>query len=44
MALVPGTDMDAVDGGGFDLLPCAAPTEVLTEVVERIDAFQQRDA
>lgn len=42
VALVPGTDMDPVDGGGFIRLSFAASMEVLTEAVDRIEAFQQR--
>ena len=41
VALVPGTDMDGVDGGGFVRLSFAASMEVLTEAVERIAAFQR---
>jgi aspartate/methionine/tyrosine aminotransferase len=42
VALVPGTDADRVDGGGFVRLSFAASPEVLTEAVERIVAWQQR--
>lgn len=42
VALVPGTDMDPVDGAGFVRLSFAASLEVVTEAVERIVAFQQR--
>ncbi|MEZ5139501.1 MAG: aminotransferase class I/II-fold pyridoxal phosphate-dependent enzyme [Acidimicrobiales bacterium] len=42
VALVPGTDMDPVDGGGFVRLSFAASMEVVTEAVDRIEAFQQR--
>ncbi|MCB0960878.1 MAG: aminotransferase class I/II-fold pyridoxal phosphate-dependent enzyme [Acidimicrobiales bacterium] len=42
VALVPGTDMDPVDGGGFVRLSFAASMEVVTEAVARIEAFQQQ--
>ncbi len=42
MALVPGTDMDPVDGGGFVRLSFAAAPDVLDEAIERIISFQQR--
>lgn len=42
VALVPGTDADQVDGDRFVRLSFAASTEVLTEAVDRICAFQQR--
>ena len=42
VALVPGTDMDPADGGGFIRLSFAASMEVLEEAVERIASFQQR--
>jgi aspartate/methionine/tyrosine aminotransferase len=41
VALVPGTDMDPVDGGSFVRLSFAASAEVVAEAVERIVAFQQ---
>ena len=40
MALVPGTDMDPVDGGASVRLSFAASQEVLAEALERIVAFQ----
>jgi len=42
VALVPGTDMDPVDGGGFIRLSFAASMDVLTEAVDRIATFQHR--
>jgi aspartate/methionine/tyrosine aminotransferase len=42
VALVPGTDMDDVDGGRFVRLSFAASMDVVAEAVERIVAFQQR--
>ena len=42
VALVPGTDMDPADGGGFIRLSFAASMEVISEAVERIASFQQR--
>jgi aspartate/methionine/tyrosine aminotransferase len=42
VALVPGTDMDQVDGHGFVRLSFAASMDVLAEAVERIVAFQAR--
>lgn len=40
VALVPGTDMDPVDGGASVRLSFAASQEVLAEALERIVAFQ----
>jgi aspartate/methionine/tyrosine aminotransferase len=40
VALVPGTDMDPVDGGSFVRLSFAASPEVVAEAIERIVAFQ----
>jgi aspartate/methionine/tyrosine aminotransferase len=42
VALVPGTDMDPVDGGGFIRLSFAASMETVEAAVERIALFQQR--
>jgi aspartate/methionine/tyrosine aminotransferase len=42
VALVPGTDMDPVDGGGFIRLSFAGSMDVLAEAVERICSFQSR--
>lgn len=42
VAVVPGTDMDPVDGGGFIRLSFAASMETIEAAVERIAAFQQR--
>ncbi|MCU1370462.1 MAG: aminotransferase class I/II-fold pyridoxal phosphate-dependent enzyme [Ilumatobacteraceae bacterium] len=42
VALVPGTDMDPIDGGGFIRLSFAASMEVIVEAVDRIASFQQR--
>ena len=40
VALVPGIDMDAVDGGTFVRLSFAAGLDAVTEAVARIEAFQ----
>ncbi|HJR25767.1 MAG TPA: aminotransferase class I/II-fold pyridoxal phosphate-dependent enzyme, partial [Acidimicrobiales bacterium] len=40
VAVVPGTDMDAVDGGTFIRVSFAAGTAAVAEAVERIVAFQ----
>lgn len=42
VALVPGTDMDRLQGDGFVRLSFAASLEVIAEAVDRIVAFQQR--
>jgi len=42
VALVPGTDMDPVDGGSFIRLSFAASMDVIDAAVERIAAFQHR--
>jgi aspartate/methionine/tyrosine aminotransferase len=42
VALVPGTDMDPVDGGGFIRLSFAASMDTIAEAVDRIAAFQGR--
>ncbi|MGN6692829.1 MAG: pyridoxal phosphate-dependent aminotransferase [Aquihabitans sp.] len=42
VAVVPGTDMDPVDGGAFIRLSFAASMDVVEAAVERIAAFQRR--
>jgi len=42
VALVPGTDMDRVDGRSYVRLSFAAGTAAVDEAVRRIVAFQQR--
>jgi aspartate/methionine/tyrosine aminotransferase len=42
VALVPGTDMDPVDGGGFVRLSFAASMDTVQAAVDRIERFQQR--
>jgi aspartate/methionine/tyrosine aminotransferase len=42
VAVVPGTDMDLVDGGASIRLSFAASMDVLEKAVERIVAFQRR--
>jgi aspartate/methionine/tyrosine aminotransferase len=42
VALVPGTDMDPVDGDEFIRLSFAASMDVIEQAVDRIAAFQQR--
>jgi aspartate/methionine/tyrosine aminotransferase len=42
VALVPGTDMDAVDGGTYVRLSFAAGEAAVADAIERIVAFQDR--
>ena len=42
VALVPGTDMDRVDGGGFVRLSFSAGPGAVAEAIDRIVAFQGR--
>jgi aspartate/methionine/tyrosine aminotransferase len=42
VAVVPGTDMDAVDGGAYVRLSFAAGNAAVAEAIERIVAFQSR--
>src|SRR5690606_39958638 len=42
VALVPGTDMDPVGGGGFVRLSFAPAHDEVSEAIERIIGFQNR--
>ena len=44
VAVVPGTDMDAVDGGTFVRVSFSAGAATVDAAVERILAFQARGA